>query len=53
MSSLRFLEIGMGLIMAALLNFLFGYWINIVLMLVGGLCMLIAFIEKSTQSRGA
>lgn len=46
MSSLRFFEIGLGCLVSALLNFMFGYWINIVLVIIGGLFCTIAFLEN-------
>lgn len=44
--SLRFFEIGLGCLIGALLNFMFGYWINTVMLVVGILALVFAFLEK-------
>lgn len=44
--SIRFLELGVGCIVGAILNMLFGHWINVVLLLGGCLFLLFAFLEK-------
>lgn len=50
MSSLRWLELGLGCLFGAILNFIFGYWINIVLVMVGMLCVVISFIEGRVKA---
>ncbi len=46
MSSLRFFEVGLGCVFGAILNFMFGYWINVVLLVVGLLALVIGFLES-------
>jgi uncharacterized membrane protein (Fun14 family) len=43
--SLRWFEIGLGCLFGAILNFMFGYWINIVLLVVGILFLVFALLE--------
>lgn len=47
MSKLRTFELGLSCILAALLNFMFGYWINFVLVVVGVLALVFSFLEPS------
>jgi uncharacterized membrane protein (Fun14 family) len=46
MNSLRFFEVGLGCVFGAVLNFMFGYWINVVLLVVGLLALVFGFLES-------
>lgn len=45
MSSIRFLEYGIVFIIVGLLNVTFGYWINIMLLIVGFVALIIGVLE--------